>query len=124
VNTSSQLQIAVDQGKSNSVDFLGKGELIVENFNKWGTGVGTASYAGPVIDSFVAGDSIDLANFAFSTSIKDTYTASTGLLQLNNGSVSATLKFDNSTLGSTHFSFASQGSGTLVTLGGGGGGAA
>jgi hypothetical protein len=115
LNTSSQLEIAVDQGKSNSINFLGAGELVIDAVGKWGNNIGTSSYTGPVIDSFVAGDKIDLVNFAFGA-ITDTYTAATGLLQLHNGSASATLKFDNSTLGSTNFHFASHGTGTQITL--------
>ena len=81
----------------------------------FGTGVGGSSYAGPPIENFVAGDTIDLHSFS-ATGAALPYNPANGLLQITNGSSQvATLDFQNSTLGtgSPNFSFASDGSGGI-----------
>jgi hypothetical protein len=79
--------------------------------------VGTASYAGPLLESFTTGDTIDLKGIA-STGLTLNYSATSGDLQIANstGAAVATLAFQNSTLGTGTFHVASDGSGgTLLT---------
>jgi hypothetical protein len=79
----------------------------------FGTGVGGSSYAGPPIENFVAGDTIDLHSFS-ATGAALPYNPANGLLQITNGSSQvATLDFQNSTLGTGSFSFASDGGGGI-----------
>jgi len=51
----------------------------------FGANVGTSSYAGPQLQNFVAGDTIDLKSFG-SAGVTLNYNASTGVLQVANGS--------------------------------------
>jgi hypothetical protein len=81
----------------------------------FGTGVGGSSYAGPLLQNFGAGDTIDLHGFAAAAAAL-LYNPANGLLQITNGaSQVATVDFQNSTLGTGSFSFASDGNGgTLI----------
>jgi hypothetical protein len=79
----------------------------------FGTGVGGSSYAGPLLEDFGAGDTVDLHSFAAAAAAL-LYNPVNGLLQVTNGSSQvATLDFQNSTLGSGSFSVASDGSGGI-----------
>ena len=59
------LEVAAATGSATQIDFQGStSELIVDNAALFGTNVGTASYAGPQLQQFAAGDEIDLKNFS------------------------------------------------------------
>ncbi len=94
------------------------GDLLIDTASSFGTGVGTASYAGPEIGNFEAGDKIDLAGLGYNAAtMSDSYTVSSGLLQISNGSADATLFFgdDNSTVDDPFHLSADGTGGTLVT---------
>ena len=111
LQTGSSLEVASDAATHSQVDFLGSSQLTIDNAALFGTGVGGSSYAGPLLEDFGAGDTVDLHSFAAAASAL-LYNPANGLLQVTNGSSQvATLDFQNSTLGSGSFSVASDGSG-------------
>ena len=112
LQTGSSLEVASDAATHSQVDFLGSSQLTIDNAALFGTGVGGSSYAGPLLEDFGAGDTVDLHSFAAAASLL--YNPANGLLQVTNGSSQvATLDFQNSTLGSGSFSVASDGSGGI-----------
>jgi hypothetical protein len=115
---SCSLEIAAALGSGTKIQFLGSSpsnELIIDNFANFGTHVGSSSYAGPLLESFGPGDTIDLKDLS-STGLALSFSAATGDLQLTNSSSHATLKFQTSSLGSGTFYAASDGAGgTLLT---------
>jgi hypothetical protein len=104
-------------GANSSIAFLGGSELAADDFASFGTGIGTGSYVGPLLEDFTNGDVVDLKNFGFAGATLAPLSPS-GVLQLTNGaSQVADLAFQTSSLGSTNFVANSDGgSGTLVTL--------
>jgi hypothetical protein len=107
------LEVAADAAANSQIDFLGASQLTIDNAALFGTGVGGSSYAGPLIENFVTGDTIDLHSFS-ATGAALLYNPADGLLQITNGSSQvATLDFQNSTLGTGSFSFASDGGGGI-----------
>ena len=115
LQTGASLEVAAATGAKTQVNFVGNSELIVDNVAAFGSNVGSASYAGTQLQNFGIGDKIDLKNFS-SAGVTLSYNASTGVLQLSNGSQTADLAFQASTLGSTAFQAASDGaSGTFIT---------
>ncbi len=105
------LEVAADSAANSQIDFLGASQLTIDNAALFGTGVGGSSYAGPQLEDFGVGDTVDLHSFSGATAAL-LYNPASGLLQVTNGSSQvATLDFQNSTLGSGSFSFASDGSG-------------
>ncbi|MDH7797069.1 hypothetical protein QBC99_003132 [Beijerinckia sp. GAS462] len=107
------LEVAADAAANSQIDFLGASQLTIDNAALFGTGVGGSSYAGPLLENFVAGDTIDLHSFS-ATGAALLYNPTNGMLQITNGSNQvATLDFQNSTLGTGSFSFASDGSGGI-----------
>ncbi len=121
--TNASLEIAAALGTNVKMQFLGSSptnKLIIDKAANFGTNVGTASYAGPLLENFAAGDVIDLKGIS-PASLGLNYTAATGVLKItgSGGSALATLLFQNSTLGAGTFHAASDGSGgsggTLIT---------
>ena len=107
------LEVAADAAANSQIDFLGASQLTIDNAALFGTGVGGSSDAGPLLENFVTGDTIDLHSFS-ATGAALLYNPADGLLQITNGSSQvATLDFQNSTLGTGSFSFASDGSGGI-----------
>ena len=107
------LEVAADAAVNSQIDFLGASQLTIDNAALFGTGVGGSSYAGPLLENFVTGDTIDLHSFS-ATGAALLYNPADGLLQITNGSSQvATLDFQNSTLGTGSFSFASDGGGGI-----------
>jgi hypothetical protein len=105
------LEVAADSAANSQIDFLGASQLTIDNAALFGTGVGGSSYAGPQLEDFGVGDIVDLHSFSAAAAAL-LYNPANGLLQVTNGSSQvATLDFQNSTLGSGSFSFASDGSG-------------
>ena len=81
----------------------------------FGRNVGVSDYAGSLLKDF-EGSTIDLKDFDV-TGLHETFSASSGLLQLtNSASQTATLDFQTSSLSAGTFHFASDGgSGVLIT---------
>ena len=97
LQTGSTLEVAAATGAGTKINFLGSSELIVDNAASFGTNVGTASYAGTQLQDFVSGDKIDIKNIS-SSGVTLNYNASTGVLQISNGSQVASLDFQASSL--------------------------
>jgi hypothetical protein len=116
IGTSSVLEIAADQGAADRMSFIGpSGELVVDDAGKFGLGVGTSAYAGPLVENFASGDSLLLKNVA-PAGLTPVYDAGSGLLQISDGSVNvASLLFDTATLGSGSFHIANSGGAALLT---------
>jgi hypothetical protein len=120
LTTKGSLEIAAILGAGAKIQFLGTSQankLIIDSAANFGTRIGTASYAGPLLESFTAGDIIDLKGIA-SAGLGLAYSAASGDLQItgSSGSPLATLAFQNSTLGAGTFHTASDGlGGTLIT---------
>ena len=88
--------------------------LVIDAASGFGTGQGTANYAGDVIAQFAAGNSIDLKDVAFAT-LSQSF--STNRLQLTDGTHTADLNFAPGFTSLANFSFAADsGSGTVVTV--------
>lgn len=111
----STLEIAAAVGTGSAIRFQAGSDLVVDDFQLFGTHVGTASYAGPLLDQF-GGATIDLRDFS-AGGISSSFSNATGLLQLTNASSQkATLEFQASSLGSGTFQFAGDGAaGVLIT---------
>jgi hypothetical protein len=111
-----QLEVSAALGTSTQISFLGSGALKIDNVGSFGINVGTTSYAGPILENFQAGDTIDLKTFA-GTGVALNYNASTGVLQISNSaSQVASLMFQTSSLGSGTFHETADGaSGILIT---------
>jgi hypothetical protein len=107
------LEVASDQATNSQIDFLGAGQLTIDNAALFGVNVGTTTYSGPLIEGFAAGDIIDIHGLS-PTAAQLLYSPTNGMLQITNGSGQvATMDFQNSTLGTGTFSFASDGSSGL-----------
>jgi hypothetical protein len=87
----------------------------VDAAKQFGLNVGMTNYTGPLLEHFIAGDSVDLKNVP-SAGLVLNYATSTGDLQISSGgAVLATLQFQNSSLGTGTFHTAADGIGTLLT---------
>jgi hypothetical protein len=108
--------VAADIGTQTKMSFLTNSLLAIDNTGSFGTNVGTSSYAGPQLQSFAAGDTIDLKNFSFAGAALN-FDSSSGLLQLANGAnQAASLSFQTSSLGPGAFQLASDGTnGVFIT---------
>ena len=115
LGSSATLEVAAATGSTAQIKFQdSSSELIIDNAALFGTNVGTASYAGPQLQSFVDGDKIDLKNFS-SASVTFSYNASTGILQISNGAHQvADLEFQTSSLGSAHFAVSGDGANGVI----------
>lgn len=110
------LEVASAPSAASPINFLGNSTLIIDSAAAFGTNVGSASYAGPLLGSFASGDTIDIKNFS-ATNASYSYDPTAGLLQIVNGTQTASLAFKTSTLGSGSFNLASDGgTGLNVTL--------
>ncbi len=111
----SSLEVAADAGAASNVQFLGSSQLTIDNFASFGTGIGTSGAAGPLLESFGTGDTVDLKQFAASNVAFD-FDASSGLLKVSNGTQTADLFFQTSSLGAGTFQAASDSAnGVLIT---------
>jgi hypothetical protein len=110
------IDVAADTGAQNTFNFLSGGQLAIDNASQFGTNVGTTSYAGPQLQNFAAGDTVDLKSFGF-TGASFNFDATSGLLQLTNGAnQAATLSFQTASLGTGSFQIATDGAnGIFVT---------
>jgi hypothetical protein len=110
----STLDVAAALGSRSQMSFAAPSELVVDNAALFGTHVGTNGYAGPLLEDFVSGATIDLRAFS-PVGLSESYSSAKGLLQLRDGaSQVATLHFQNSSLGGGTFAFNSDGAGGLL----------
>ena len=93
------LEVAADTAADFQIDFLGASQLIIDSAAGFCANIGNASYTGPLLEGFVSGDTIDIKSFS-TANTSYTYNSVTGLLQIANGSQTASLDFQTSTLGS------------------------
>ncbi len=117
LDAASVLEIAADQGAADTMKFLGAGAgLIIDDAGKFGLNVGTSAYTGPLVQNFGSGNQIVLKDLA-PTGLTPLYDATTGILQVSNGSTNvATLAFANASLGTGSFHLAGDEHGhALVT---------
>jgi hypothetical protein len=116
LGSGSTFEVAANLGTQTQIRFLASSELVVDNASSFGINVGTSSYAGPVLQNFISGDTIDLEHFGFAGATLN-YDSSTGLLQVSNGGGQvASLSFQASSLGSGIFHVASDGAtGVFIT---------
>ena len=106
----SSLEVAAATGTASKVQFQGSNELIADNFASFGSSGG-----GPLLESFGAGDSVDLRQLA-SSNLSLNFNPATGSLAVSNGTQTATLYFQTSSLGAGTFHAASDsGNGVLIT---------
>ena len=117
LTSKSALELASYLGASLKIEFAGGSDrLTVDNASDFGVNVGSASYAGPLIEGFKSSDAIELKGIA-SAGLTLSYAASTGDLQIaSSGSAAATLAFQNSSLGAGTFHTASDGAGGTLLL--------
>jgi hypothetical protein len=116
IGNNATLEVAADTGSQSQISFLAAGGLVIDRAASFGTNVGTPSYAGPQLQHFVSGDTIDLKDFSFAGATLN-FDPTAGLLQLaNSSSQAASLSFQTSSLGPGTFQLASDGtSGVLIT---------
>ncbi len=116
LNDSSVLNIAVDKGGNHGMSFIGASRLEVAAAGSFGTNVGLATYQGPRMFQFGAGDSINLKDFNFAGAVIDSYTSATGLLQIHSGATKASLMFENASLGAGSFQMLNDGDGHVLLM--------
>jgi hypothetical protein len=112
------LDIGKVLGGQAKIAFVGAATLVVGNASTFGIGVGSTAYAGPLLEHFAAGATIDVADVTAS-GLHLQYAASTGLLALagSSGQIEASMRFQTSSLGSGTFHLGTDGhGGTLLTL--------
>jgi len=117
IGSGATLEIAADTGTQATMSFISaNSNLVIDNSAVFGVNVGTSSYAGPQLQNFVAGDTVDLKNFSIAGAVLS-YDATTGVLQLSNSAAqAASLAFQTSSLGSGAFQVVSDGAtGVLIT---------
>jgi len=116
LNDSSVLNIGVDKGSSHGMSFIGAGRLEIAAVGSFGTNVGLATYQGPRMFQFGAGDAINLKDFNFAGAVIDSYTSATGLLQMHSGATKASLMFENASLGAGSFQLLNDGDGHVLLM--------
>ena len=95
------LELGTAAGSGNTITLTAGSTLKLDQAAGFGTGQGTASYAGDVIAGFVQGTFIDLADVNFATASIQQYNPSTNVLQIGDGTHTADLTFAAGTLGLT-----------------------
>jgi hypothetical protein len=91
----STLDVGEAPGAQARIDFLGDARLVVERADAFGTSVGAPSHAGPLLQGFAGGDTIDLRDVA-SAGLQIHYVATSGLLKIRRaGMIEANLLFQS-----------------------------
>ena len=116
IDNTATLEVASVLGGGTQMQFLSNSRLVIDRAGSFGTGIGSASYAGPLLEDFGSGDTIDIKDFSAAGSTF-AYNDATGKLQLSNSaSQAATLQFQQSSIGNGTFHVAGDGaSGSLIT---------
>ena len=99
VQLSGSLEVASDTTSSSQINFASGAKLTIDN---------AASFAGPLLSNFTAGDIVDIKSFS-AAGATISYNSSTGVARIKNGSQTATLNFKTSTLGAGAPQVASDG---------------
>jgi hypothetical protein len=108
------LEVATALGSNVRMAFLSSSKLVIDNPASFGSNAGSPSYAGPQLQGFGAGDTIDLRQFSAAGALTQ-YDPSTGLLQVSNSAQQhASLEFQASSLGSGTFHPSSDGNGGIL----------
>lgn len=78
-----------------AINFTTQGNsLTIANPNSFGENVGSSAYSGPLLEQFSSGDAIDLSGLPYVEGMMSySYEQDTGLLQISNGTQTATLFF-------------------------------
>jgi hypothetical protein len=99
-----------------SFSFLGADTLVIDDAAKFGTAVGTTAYAGPLLEGFATGDSIDLKDL-MPTRIQIKPVTAGGLLDVSSHGMTASLLFQSPDLAGLSFHVGSDGhGGTLLSV--------
>jgi Bacterial Ig-like domain len=107
VQLNGSLEVASDTTSSSQINFATGAKLTIDS---------AASFAGPLLSNFTAGDTVDIKSFS-AVGATLSYNSSTGVAQISNGSQTATLDFKTSTLGAGALQVASDGgTGVVLTL--------
>jgi len=108
IDSGATLEIASMLGGNTQMQFLSSSKLVIDDAGSFGTSVGGASFAGPLLQGFSAGNVIDVKNFGL-TGAALNYNGATGILQVTNGaSQTANLHFQASSIGSGAFQVAAD----------------
>jgi hypothetical protein len=114
IDTGATLEVASAPGTAAKMNFLAGSDLIVDSAASFGVNVGTPSYAGPQLQNFIAGATVDLKNFSI-VGATTVYDATSGILQITNGaSQAASLSFQTSSLGGGSFQSVADGAGGIL----------
>ncbi|MCW3473268.1 alkaline phosphatase family protein [Limobrevibacterium gyesilva] len=118
LDNGARLEIAAALGTDVQMRFLASSSLVIDNAGAFGINVGTASYAGPQLQNFGVGDTIDLKSFS-AAGVAWNYDASTGVLQVSDSALQvASLAFQTSSLGAGTFHATTDGAtGIYITHG-------
>jgi hypothetical protein len=84
LNAGASLSIAADTGAADQIAFLAGATLGIADAAQFGTSVGTSRYAGPLIEDFGPGDTIDLKNI-IAAGATMSFSEATGVLQIASG---------------------------------------
>ena len=93
VAAGASLELASALGSGNTVALVQGATLTIDHAATFGTGQGTAAYAGDRIAGFGAGSFIDLADVAFASAALGTYNPATNVVQVSDGTHVADLAF-------------------------------
>lgn len=107
------LEVAAAPGGNAQIAFqsAGTSRLTIDNPANFGANVGAASYTGPLLEGFGASDAIDLVRFDPKGAAPQ-YDPSTSVLQVTDTAAhSASLKFQDSSLGTGNFFASADGAG-------------
>jgi fibronectin-binding autotransporter adhesin len=113
LNAGALLSIAADTGPADRIAFLAGATLAIADAAQFGTGVGTPGYAGPLIEDFGPGATIELKDITAAGATMS-YSEATGLLQITSGASNASLLFDTANLGNGTFQLGHDSTGHLL----------
>jgi hypothetical protein len=99
VSANGTLELGSATGDGNTITLATGSTLKLDQAATFGTGQGTAAYAGDTIAGFGLGEFIDLADVNFSTATLQSYDAATGVAQIGDGTHTADLTFAAGTSG-------------------------
>lgn len=111
----SELRVTSAVGGKSHIRFQGDGRLVLDAPDAFGADVGKASYSGPQLQGFRAGDVVVLSRFPPSKVILS-YDPSLGILMISNGERAATLAFQGAMPAGEVFKAVADGAdGTAIT---------
>ena len=87
------LEIGAAAGSGNTISMVSGATLEIDHAASFGTGQGTAAYAGDMIAGFGTGSFIDLNDIAFASAAIGPYNATTNVVQVSDGTHVADLTF-------------------------------